>query len=273
MDCAFQQKMNFFRENEVTNWHEHLFIRDLDYEVSAPRARKLVQDMKLCGVDRTVITCCITNGARAPMEVISKGNDTYGMCCAEFPGILYPLAFADPFYGEQAIAEVARCKKEYNVLGVKLYNQYTIDDDIQDKLLEYCADNGLIVLMHAACMPKDDHSQPNITNSVHMARAAKKHPNTKMIMAHIPGGGDWNHQLRGLDDLENVYVDISGSVLDADMVEALVRRIGADRVLFGTDGSFSAAIGRTLAANISDSERKMIMHNTTLWDYAMGGKK
>ena len=272
MDYPFQKKMEDFQKKEVTNWHEHLCMGDVSYEECAPRAQQLVQDMKLCGIDRTVVTNCFTGGVHGTMEAISKSNDAYGLCCADHPGILYPLAYVDPFYKDEAIAELSRCKREYNVLGAKLYNQYTIDDDIQDKLLEYCADNGLIVLMHAAYMRKDSPSQVALTNSVHMARAAKKHPHTKMIMAHITGGGDWNHQLRGLDDAENVYVDIAGSVLDADTVESLVRRIGAERVLFGTDMSYSASIGRILAANISNSEREMILHNTVLWNYAMGGK-
>ena len=268
----YERRCRQFRENRVTNWHEHIGVGEVCYEDCRRYAEKLTRAMRLCGMDRTVVTSCITGGAHAAMETIARGNDAVGRCCLENPGVLYPLAYVDPVHGEAALREIERCRREYGILGIKLYNQYTIDNDIQDPLLDYCADEGLVVLMHAG-RPTDPGFQPYITDSTHMARAAKKHPETRMIMAHIAGGGDWNFQLRGLEDAPNVYVDISGSVLDAGTVEGLVRRIGASRVLFGTDGSFSASIGRLLAADLTDDERLTIMDNPVLWSYVKGGAR
>lgn len=271
MQSEFERRINFFRENPVTDWHEHLTFGEITYEQSREYAKRITEDMKLCGIDKTIVTNCITGGKRASMDIIRTGNDAIGKCCLDYPDILYPLVYVDPYYKEETIKEIERCKKEYNVIGVKLYDQYTIDDDIQDYLLDYCAENRLFVLMHAGYFPKKSNTAT--TNSVHMLNAAKKHPDTVMIMAHITGGGDWNHQLRGLENCPNVYVDIAGSVLDSDVVESLVAYIGANRILFGTDGSFSASIGRLLSAKISDDERKIIMNNTNLWDYVGGGVK
>lgn len=267
----YERRLRQFRENTVTIWHEHIHTGEVTYEDCKPYAERLTRDMQLCGVDRAVVTNCIGGGAHASMEAIARGNDAVGRCCAEYPGVLYPLAYVDPIYGEASLREIDRCRRTYQVLGIKLYNQYTIDHEIQDPLLDYCAENGLIVLMHAGRPHFMPDIQPFITDSTHMAKAAKKHPKTRMIMGHIAGGGDWNFQLRGLEDAPNVYVDISGSVLDAGTVEGLVRRIGAQRVLFGTDGSFSASIGRLLGAQITDADRLTIMDNQTLWSYVKGG--
>ena len=273
MNKAFEEKINFFRQNTVTNWHEHLMLHGVTYEGCMEKATQMVEHMKICGIDRTFVMYCAMGGVRQPIEEIAKYNDYYGEICSKFPGVLYPLVYVDPSYGEEAIKEVARCKKEYNVFGVKLYNQYTIDDDIQDDLLSYCAKEGLFVLMHASRQGKYNTSLPNTTDAHHMIRAAQKHPDTVFIMAHIAGGGDWNYQLRGLEEYKNVYIDIGGSVLDEGTVEGVVGHFGADRVIFGTDFSFSASIGRILAAKISDEDKKMILHNTKLWDYATGGAK
>ncbi len=54
-------------------------------------------------------------------------------------------------------------------------------------------------------------------------------------MAHITGGGDWDWSLKAIQDYPNVYTDMSGSVIDARVIEKTVAMLGANRVLFGTD--------------------------------------
>ena len=51
------------------------------------------------------------------------------------------------------------------------------------------------------------------------------------------------------------------------MIEALVRAIGAERVLFGTDYSFESSIARVLGARISDGEKLTIMDNPAFRRY------
>jgi len=55
----------------------------------------------------------------------------------------------DPGYYREALAEVERCM-DAGMTGVKLYNQYTIDDPVMDPLLELAAERKFPVLMHAA---------------------------------------------------------------------------------------------------------------------------
>jgi predicted TIM-barrel fold metal-dependent hydrolase len=78
-------------------------------------------------------------------------------------------------------------------------------------------------------------------------------------MAHITGGGDWQWQLKGIADVKNIYTDFSGSVIDAPVIEETVRILGADRILFGTDGTLFAGIGKMLEGNISIEDKKKIL--------------
>ena len=56
-----------------------------------------------------------------------------------------------------------------------------------------------------------------------------------------------------------VFLDTSGSVIDAGVVERAVRDLGADRLLFGCDMSLTASVGRIRAAELDDQDRRKIL--------------
>jgi predicted TIM-barrel fold metal-dependent hydrolase len=88
--------------------------------------------------------------------------------------------------------------------------------------------------------------------------------NVNFIMAHY---GGWN--MRDLPEAmavaskaPNVYIDSSGSVEWFGGFEKAVARIGAEKILFGSDfpwGNLAFMIGRVVFANISDEEKKKIL--------------
>jgi len=262
----YLRKLEWFREHSVINWHEHAGLGAMKPGEGLENADALVKSMKDAGMEKAVISRPIMGGLHAPVEDIAAVNDFIGAAVQKYPDKLRGLVYVDPLYGEGAIREIDRCRKEWGAIGVKLYNQYTMDDDIQNPIIEYCIEHDLFILMHAGHLTWDQ-GQPFFSGSDHMAKAAKKYPEAVLQMAHITGGGDWSWQLRGLEDCPNVYCDISGSVRDAGVLEGLVKVMGAERVLFGTDGSFSTSMARLLGARISDSEKLTIMDNPAFRRY------
>ncbi len=263
---TFQEKLAFFRAQGVDNWHEHLFV-GLDGRPDDPnRAAYLVSECDRCGMARVVVSRPIPRGHVAP-ELIERANDTVGEACRQFPGRIYGLAYVDAVHGRFAVQEIDRCAKTYGLIGVKLYNQYTLDDDMQNPIIEYCIAHDMPILMHAGGGHSVPGDQPSLSNSVHFCRAAKKYPEARFIMAHIGGGGDWNWQLKGMADCPNVFCDVSGSVHDSEIVDRLVAAMGAERVLFGTDGSFSSSIGKFLGARLTDAQRRTILRNPAFARY------
>lgn len=116
-------------------------------------------------------------------------------------------------------------------------------------------------------------TQPFISDGIHFAKVAEKYPDAAIIMAHVAGGGDWQWSLKAIADCPNIYTDISGSVYDEGIIEQTVSYLGAERVLFGTDGSFSQGIGKLLAANISEKDKIEILNNTKFSRYLERGVK
>jgi len=78
-------------------------------------------------------------------------------------------------------------------------------------------------------------------------------------MAHIGGGGDWQWAIKAIADTPNVFADIGGSVHDRPLIEESVRYLGADRLLFATDGAWSSGVSKILGADISDEDKKTIL--------------
>jgi predicted TIM-barrel fold metal-dependent hydrolase len=57
-----------------------------------------------------------------------------------------------------------------------------------------------------------------------------------------------------------MVVDISGTLADSGLVEALVRAVGAERVLFGTDNTdFHYCLGKVMGAQLSEAQRQLIL--------------
>ena len=71
-----------------------------------------------------------------------------------------------------------------------------------------------------------------------------------LICAHVCGGGDWEWTIKALRGTPSVFLDLSGSVTDAGVVEMAAKVLGVDRLLFGCDMSMTAGIGRIRAAEL-----------------------
>jgi len=79
-------------------------------------------------------------------------------------------------------------------------------------------------------------------------------------MAHLTGCG-----IRGVLEIKNfnnVWIDISGSQPVAGIMEYAVKKIGAERILFGSDcpgRDFSAQLSKVYGAKIKEREKELIL--------------
>jgi len=104
----------------------------------------------------------------------------------------------------------------------------------------------------------DAHCDPQQFVSV-----AQRYPEVKLIMGHSAGTVEGNAEAaEAAAQADNLYLDLTGSIKGYGMLEWLVARVGAERILFGTDSTFidpSGTLGFVLAARISDDEKRQIL--------------
>ena len=255
----FAEKMELFSRNRVVNWHEHVWF-GADGELDEKLMDGLMEDVEQTHTDQIVCSLPILAQKVTPEE-FRHCNDSLAIALKKYPDKMKGFAFVNPGYRRETDYEVHRCIEELGMIGVKLYYQYRIDDPVMRDLIETCIRLDVPILMHASKLNYHPEEQPFVSNGPHFAAAAREYPEATFIMAHISGGGDWEWSLKGIADYPNIYTDISGSVCDDGLMEKTVQMLGAKRVLFGTDGSYSACIGKMIGADLTDEEKITILNN------------
>lgn len=263
------EKMALFRQNRVVNWHEHVWF-DSEGNLDMNRLEEIVRMARATFTDMLVVSNPML-GFDCPPEAFRHCNDAVLQAVRLYPDLLRGMCFVNPGYAREACAEIERCVDGHGFVGVKLYNHYLISDPAVHPVLDLCRERGLPVLQHACKLNFYAEGQPFASCGEHFAKAAEKYPDVDLIHAHISGGGDWQWALKAIAPYPNIFTDISGSVCDEGIVEETVAYLGANRVLFGTDMSYSACVGKVLAAKITESEKREILNNHRFERYLSEG--
>ncbi|MDR1640600.1 MAG: amidohydrolase family protein [Clostridiales bacterium] len=249
--------MQIFAENRVVNWHEHVWL-DQSGNLDQARLSELVTMAKATCMDALVCSNPVMV-PECPPDLVRRHNDAVFEATQLHKGLIYGMAFVNPGYRLESEIEIKRCINELGFVGVKLYNQYLISDPAIRDVINLCESLDIPILEHSGKLNYQPETQPFISHGTHFALAAAEHPKQAFIYAHIGGGGDWEWSIKAIAPCPNIYADISGSVCDQGMIERAVSLLGADRLLFGTDMSYEAGIGKLLGADISEENKKTIL--------------
>jgi predicted TIM-barrel fold metal-dependent hydrolase len=144
--------------------------------------------------------------------------------------------------------------------GIKLhpmYQQFAIDDERALAVYRVAADVGLAVLIHCgrdiAFPPDDDRAAP-----VRIRRALSAVPGLKLIATHMGGWRMWDEVRRELADAPClIETAFSFHEMSAPQALDLIRFLGADRVMFGTDSPWtgqSDEIARIRGLGLTEGE-------------------
>mgnify|MGYP005851684807 FL=1 len=228
-------------------------------KLDVPHCDGIVEANAKLGITLSCVIDLNVTGAQ-PYAMFHRANDRAAAAVARHPNHMRAWCFVNP--GDpRAMEEIEQRVRDENFIGVKLYNQHRIDEPTLAPILERCAAWGVPVLAHAG-RPNDTETrarQPKISDASHFAAAARKHPDTMIIEAHLGGGGDWEWALKYLRNAPSVYVDIAGSVVDEDLMDRAVEAIGADRLLFATDMTCEGSMAKALDTDLSDEEFSGLM--------------
>lgn len=228
-------------------------------ELDVRRADGLLERCQRLDIDRICVSAPIGGDAPTPEEV-RAANDVVLAAMARSERFL-GFCFLNPGNAREAVEEMNRCIVDGGMVGVKLYHQYVVCDPAQRPVMERAAELRVPVLMHAGKLmdAPTRARQPRISDAGHFVKAAAMFPDTILIQGHIGGGGDWEWNLRMLEQAPaNVHIDTSGSVIDSGIVDRTVSVMGVERVLFATDGSLEEGVGKVLDADLREDERARV---------------
>jgi uncharacterized protein len=140
----------------------------------------------------------------------------------------------NPNYTAHAHGEIGRCLGA-GMIGIKLAASRRADDRLLDPVCELARERGVPVLHHIWQHRRRDGPGQEASDAVELVTLARRHPTVAFVLAHIGGGGNWEHSLAAVREVPNVYVDLSGSGVDGGMLEACVAAAGPERLLWGSD--------------------------------------
>ncbi len=235
----------------------HMHVRGRHRAWSWDDNDRIIDAADRLGIDQLCASIPVTRGMPT-MDAVRECNDDVLAAMRRYPERILGYCYVCPGY-RGSLDEIDRCLGQ-GMIGIKLYNQYKIWDPAVHAVLEKAIEARVPVLMHAGSLTTAEGwaAQPNLSHAGDFVRAARRYPEAMLIEAHLGGGGDWEWALKQLRDAPSVYLDTSGTVIDDGMVERAARELGIDRLLFGTDMTMEAGVGKILAASLSDADREQV---------------
>lgn len=230
---------------------------------------ELRASMKNAGIDRAVILPVATNP-----EKLTKMNDVSIAENGRDGLILFGCVHPD---AENSLEEIRRLARA-GIRGIKIHPVYQgVDaDDIRFlRILEKAGQEELCVVAHAG----DDIGFPNAEQSApeKFARALQEVGKVQLILAHMGAWKKWD-RVEPLFAHSSIMLDTSfslgripyleempeeeGKLLSEKEFCTLVRALGADRILFGTDSPWSGqkeSVDALRALPLTEEEKELIL--------------
>ena len=220
----------------------------------------LIARARTHGIRHMVVLGDVLAYGRLPsaQQVSTINDDTWRLVQA-YPKVFTGFCYLNPVLGERAVwREVERCATR-GFRGLKLEIANNARDLCMRPVMAAAARYNLIVLQHAWSMTKIRQRRFH-TDPEDAVLLARRHPEVKVVMAHLTGCG-----IRGIlaaRGLNNLWVDTSGAAPEAGLIDYAVQQLGAERILFGSDvpiRDFAVALARITGSPLDRQTQQRIL--------------
>jgi uncharacterized protein len=213
------------------------------WDTNAP-LEKYLRRAAMAGIDRTVLFAAFHSDYTVANRQVARIVNSR-------PGRFYGFAFIHPQRDRGRVrAMVEEAVRHYGFVGIKVHRH---DAPITREVCETARAFSLPVIY-------------DVVGEVSVVELlAEEYPDVTFIIPHLGSfSDDWRAQLALIDHLvrhPNVYADTSG-VRRFDLLEQAVRRAGAKKILFGTDGPWlhpAVELAKVKALNLSPAKEQLVL--------------
>lgn len=217
------------------------------------------------GIEKQVISRYLSVMPGTP-EQFRSYNDLTIKAMKQYPNQLLGGFVLNPVYKKESLEEINRCVDAGMIGTGELYYQVKINDPLYFPIIEKLIDLKMIIHSHGECqlgvggyrMKYNGNKEPNTSIPEDFVDIATRYPEGMFQYAHIGMGGDWEYACKLFANVPNIYVDTSGSNNAEYMIDFAVQQLGEDRVLFATDNSYYQGVGKILASNLTEAQKKKV---------------
>jgi predicted TIM-barrel fold metal-dependent hydrolase len=226
-----------------------------DGRVASLSADELVRQLDANGVDAAVVG----PPDRCIAVANHEGNDFVLEACRRHPDRLIGFATVNPWYGDDAVAELRRAAAA-GLRGLILHpplQGYMLLDTLVDPVVAVAEELGLPVWAPTG--------KPFQALPLQLTELARRFPRVNFLMGHMGHTDFWIEAVPAAAAAPNIYAEISYKqphvIIDA------VTQLGPERVVFGSDAPFNdlrLEVEKFRAAELDDRARELVGAETLL---------
>jgi uncharacterized protein len=207
----------------IVDFHTHVDEAEAFGWIDPPD--KLIPLLDAAGIDRAACMTYVDLPGSNPdaLEYLAEA-------VSRFPDRLIAVARLHPSYRREAEDALRRAVSELGFRGVKLHPTTTLAHPAHEPtvaLLRQAAELGVPVLFHCG---DDPYTTPQA-----IAAGARRAPDTAVVLGHMGGYFHVDDAIAMAERYPNLYLETSAMPYPSKIAEA-VERVGAERVVFGSDG-------------------------------------
>lgn len=242
---------------EIIDAHSHTgphsrgwYMREWDLEENVPN---LIQHMDRIGINRMLI--CPEHALFGPNKAGNEiGEEALAPHADRFSGYLV----FNPIYAEEMEKALDDFFSRDFFVGFKVlagYWKIPLTDERFHIIYRYADKHRLPILFHTW--------QGSFDSPAMLTDVAPKYPNAIFLLGHSGGGDPGRIEAEKLaNDNPNVYLEFCGSFTASIPFEESIRKVGAEKVVFGSDGgahNVAWELGRLLSLPMPDELLKSLL--------------
>lgn len=252
---------------DIIDFHVHPFIKKennlcqhyLDYDMNMADCRKMLESLavkKICG---SVVSRPVTlHKGETYWDLTKARNDEALALKKQLGDFYYPGFHVHPDFVDKSCEEIDKMTAQGLYLIGEIcpylsgFPSERYNTEAFNEIIDYAAKKNCVISIH------------NSENNDDIDAFVKRHPDTKIVLAHPYEYYTFLRCLERAKYSENYYLDVSGyGLFRQNMLRYAIDKIGVDRILFGSDfptGSAAMYVGGVvLEPTITDEEKQMIL--------------
>ena len=237
----------------VMDCHGHIGVHP-DFPAYQADADAMVAVMDQLNIERLAVTSTLACYNDCP-----RGNAEIEAVLRRHPERFFGYITVNPNPPGQAVAELERWAGFHRPPLIKLHpglHKYPVHGEHYKPIWDYANQHEAVVLVHT--WESDPNCGPLLFPPI-----ARAHPKARILLVH--SGVTWRGIMQAMEAAEaapNLFLDLASSQHHRLILEKCARRVGAERILFGSDMPFleaSMTLAHVLTAKISDAEKEKIL--------------
>ncbi len=237
----------------IADCHGHLGLHQ-DFPAYKVGPDEMIQVMDLLNIEFVAVSSTLAISNDCP-----RGNAEVEAVLQRYPERFRGYAAVNPNAPAEALEQLHSFTHFHQPPLIKLHpdvNKYPVNGPNYRGVWDYANQTHAIVLVHTWV------SDPNC-GPLLLLPVAREFPRVRILLGH--SGVTWKGYEQALEVAQsapNTFLDIAGSQSHRTILEHCVARIGAERLLFGSDIPYleaAMAVGRVLTARLSDEQKEMIL--------------